>query len=104
MNIRERLDASSNDLLQPLGRIRIRKIDECLYARKQVLAPMLRLMSQRSDFFLSSFLLGDIPRDLRRPNDLAVDVLTGETVSETVIKLPCLRWRMVSKCSIRSPV
>src|SRR5262249_33411900 len=37
------------------------------------------------------------------PTILPSAFLTGDTVSETTIKLPCLRCRMVSKWSIRSP-
>jgi hypothetical protein len=77
VDIRKRLNAAYNDLLQHFGRIRIGEIDDCLYARKQVLAPMLRFPSQRGDLFLTSLLLGNIPRDLGRSNNLAFGVFEG---------------------------
>jgi hypothetical protein len=42
----------------------LRKIDDCLYVGEDILASVLRLASQNANLFLSSFLLGNISRDL----------------------------------------
>jgi hypothetical protein len=47
-----------------LGGIGLRKINDRLYVREDVLASVLRLASQNVNLLLISFLLGNISRDL----------------------------------------
>jgi len=49
MDVRERLDAPSNRLLEALGRISVREIDDRAHAHEQVRAAVLRLASQRGE-------------------------------------------------------
>ena len=77
MNICKRLDTSFNRSLQPFERVGVSELDSSEHTRKQVLASMLGLPSQGGDLLLTSLLLGDVSRDLRRANDLSVGVPDG---------------------------
>ena len=77
MNICKRLDTSFNRLLQPFERVGLRKLDGSEHVRKQVLASMLGLPSQGGDLLLTSLLRANVPRDLRRSNDLSAGAPDG---------------------------
>ena len=77
MNVRESLNASFNRLFQVGDRISLRKIDHRLYVRKKVLASMLCFSRQCGDQIAGSFLLCNIPRDFRRPDDFAFRIFDG---------------------------
>jgi len=77
MNICQRLDTSFNRLLQPFGRVGLRKLDGSEHVRKQILASMLGLTSQGGNLLLTSLLRADVSRDLRSSNDLSVGALDG---------------------------
>ena len=64
---------------------------------------MLGFPRQRGDLLLARFCSVMSRAIFDAPTILPSAFLTGETVNETAIRLPCLRCRTVSKWSIRSP-
>ena len=77
---------------------------EAVADRRQRVAKL--VAEQRKELVLAAVFLfarGDVTRDLGRPTIFPSASLTGEIVSETSTRLPSLRTRSVSKCSMHSP-
>src|SRR6516165_10662924 len=77
MNIRQRLDASFDCLLQTFSGFGPRKIYGCLYVGQQVLASVLSFTREDRNLILSAFLLRNIPGDFRCADDLAIIIFDG---------------------------
>ena len=77
MHIGKRLNASLNCTFCTVGCFGLRKHHRCLHGREQVLTSVLCFPSQQRDLLLASFLLSNIPRDLRCSNNLAFRISDG---------------------------
>src|SRR6185437_2856171 len=77
VNIGHRLDAPADHALEVFGRIGLRKVDDRLDVREDVLASMLRFASQNLNVLLISLLLCDISCNLRCSDDPSFGILYG---------------------------
>ena len=75
MDVRERLDASLDCLLETLGRVGLREMHRRLHGRQHVLGPVLGLASENGDLRLATLALGNVAGDFRRADDFAFRIL-----------------------------
>ena len=96
VDVRERLNASLDCLLETLGRVGLREMYRRLHGRQHVLGPMFGLASENGDLRLATLALGNVAGDFRRADDFAFRILDRRIVSEISTRLPCLLIRTVS--------
>src|ERR1700722_17658652 len=74
MYVCKRPDTPFDGVFQSFGSLGLGKLDGRLNIREQVLAPVFCFACEDGDLLLAALLLGDVPRDLRRTDNLAFTV------------------------------
>ena len=92
VDVRERLDASLDCLLETLRRVGLREMHRRLHGRQDVLGPVLGLASEDSDLRLVTLALGNVAGDFRRADDFAFRILDRRNGQRNIDRLPSLRY------------
>jgi hypothetical protein len=77
MNVRERLDAALDCVLEAFGRVGLRKMHGGLHGRQHVLGSMLGLAGENGDLRLALFARRDVAGNFRCADDFALGILDG---------------------------